>query len=293
LFLYAAAMGILHLFRTGRLSTFIHPRMFPLLLGSAAILAVLAFLEYLVWRPIRSTERLGWRHLAWLLPFLAAGIADPTGLSLRMAQRKGTANVAATLGVGAGESTADTLLSSLFPDTATPPPDTNSFRMDVGRRNNQAAETTTVQVQSHPQRDSGWCPSSARASGCVDSLLDGNWYQRSISLYSSPARHCGSRVHLVGFISGDDRFGGRSFYLARMLIWCCAADAMPIGFYCDPGSENFGFRPGQWISLTGTVTTRINKLPGWKKPGPVPVLVDLQVVPTFPPPEPYVYTLSW
>jgi uncharacterized repeat protein (TIGR03943 family) len=265
--------------------------MFPLLLGSAALLALLAFLEYLVWRPVRSTERLGWRHLAWLLPFLAAGLADPTGLSLQMAQRKGTANVAATLGVGAGESTVDTLLSNLFPDTATQAPDTNSLRMDVGRGSNQAAETTTVQVKSRPQRDSGWCPN--KSAGCVDSLLDGNWYQRSISLYSSPSRHSGSRVHLVGFVSRDDRFGGKSFYLARMLIWCCAADAMPIGFYCDPGSAGSVYRPGQWISLTGTVTTRSAKLPGWKKPGPVPVLVDLQIVPTSSPPEPYVYTLSW
>jgi putative membrane protein len=105
-------------------------------------------------------------------------------------------------------------------------------------------------------------------------------------------RHVSRRIQLVGFVSRDDRFGGNSFYLGRMLVWCCAADAMPVGLYCDPGSSA---RPkqGQWLSVTGTVEAWTTRLPGWKHPGPVPALVDLRMEPIPPPESPYVYTLSW
>jgi uncharacterized repeat protein (TIGR03943 family) len=65
----------------------------------------------------------------------------------------------------------------------------------------------------------------------------------------------GRRVQISGFlVAGPDR----TWYLTRMLVSCCAADARPIKVALT-GDVPDGLSPDSWLRVTGRYTAKVTK----------------------------------
>jgi uncharacterized repeat protein (TIGR03943 family) len=91
----------------------------------------------------------------------------------------------------------------------------------------------------------------------------------------------GRRISLTGFVTPRD---GGSFYLTRMMITCCAADATPIKVTItgDAGAH----LANTWLTVTGTFAG-VDHANATDGRDPVPILHAETVNPVRPPTNPY------
>ena len=106
----------------------------------------------------------------------------------------------------------------------------------------------------------------ASASGTLE-LTTENFSAQIDELTSHGKVHDGQRVELTGFVMSEASARGQaaiprlaqgdSFAVARMAIWCCAADAYPVGFavrWSGPTPE-----ADSWVRVSGTLRLRGTK----------------------------------
>ncbi|MFO7664614.1 MAG: TIGR03943 family protein [Chloroflexota bacterium] len=98
----------------------------------------------------------------------------------------------------------------------------------------------------------------------------------------NPAEFDGERASVVGFVYRDERFLESQFMISRFIVSCCVADAFPVGLIVS-WPETSGIPEDQWVEVTGHFEER--DFDGFK----IPVLVADSVIPTEPPPQPYLY----
>jgi putative membrane protein len=269
---WAVGSGVLFwLLHGGRIGLFVSPKSFPLLYASAWILLIVAILR--IWQAFRGglcLKRPRPLELTWMLPFLALPFAG--NLSAGNAVSRGLSAVSGTspsLQNAPGGSPADASPreeGDSLPDI--PPP---SARIP------ELPAIEPAEVKEWRQED-------------FDTIADTEFALKVSRIWRRPGKFSGKIVVLTGFVSSDATFGPGGFFLTRLLMVCCAADCMPVGFYCLPGKVQLS--EGQWVSLAGRIGVSMAKLPGWDSPRPVPVLTVLEARPVDPPRVPYIYPMG-
>jgi len=81
-----------------------------------------------------------------------------------------------------------------------------------------------------------------------------NYYQAYQELYDNPDAYVGRTVEATGFVYHDSAEPSDRFIMARELMWCCAADAVVIGFDTQ-SSQARGLAAQEWVSVSGTLST--------------------------------------
>ncbi|OLE22858.1 MAG: TIGR03943 family protein [Actinobacteria bacterium 13_1_20CM_3_71_11] len=103
----------------------------------------------------------------------------------------------------------------------------------------------------------------ASSSSALGPLPEGDPVTLSVLEYASRAWYdhghslTGRHVALSGFVLPGD---GGGWYLTRMVISCCAADAQPVKVGLS-GSVPAGLKANDWIAVTGTYLERTDKDP--------------------------------
>ena len=103
----------------------------------------------------------------------------------------------------------------------------------------------------------------AASSSALGPLPDGDPVKISVLEYASRAVYdhghslTGRHVALSGFVLPGD---GGGWYLTRMVITCCAADAQPVKVGLS-GSVPAGLKANDWLAVTGTYLERTDKDP--------------------------------
>jgi uncharacterized repeat protein (TIGR03943 family) len=96
-------------------------------------------------------------------------------------------------------------------------------------------------------------------------------------LWDAPADYAGREVSISGFVYRGDGWPADSFVVARLSIWCCAADAAVVGLLAGhDGPTATTPVSGEWIRLTGTVYERERFDAGFTEMGPLPELRDVR-----------------
>jgi len=264
---WALGSGVLFwLIHGGRIGLFVSPKSFPLLYASAWVLLAFAVLK--LWRTFHAPFLRFPRPLefAWMLPLLAFPFAG--NLSAGNAASRGLS------AVSAAPATQDTDPGDLPDDV--PPREEGDSLPDIpppSARVPELAASATAEAKEWRQD--------------LDTIADTEFALKVSRIWKHPGKFSGKAVLLTGFVSPDATFGPGGFFLTRMLMVCCAADCMPVGFYCLPGKVPLP--EGQWVSLVGRVGVSMAKLPGWDSPRPVPVLMVLEIRPVEAPRVPYVF----
>ena len=139
--------------------------------------------------------------------------------------------------------------------------------LDAGDDGDGSASTSTSQGEASPtvtpQRGDA---ASASSSGKLELTTD-NFYDQVEELIAHGRAHDGDHIDLVGFVMSPEAARAQasiprvteddSFAVARMAIWCCAADAYPIGFvvrWSGPAPE-----ADSWVHVSGTLRLRGTK----------------------------------
>ena len=81
---------------------------------------------------------------------------------------------------------------------------------------------------------------------------DTSYYTYYNEIYDAMESMVGREIRVTGFVHREEHLGGNQFILARMMLWCCTADAMMLGFH---GSYDQGRIPPEntWVDVTGTL----------------------------------------
>ena len=106
----------------------------------------------------------------------------------------------------------------------------------------------------------------ASPSGKLELTTD-NFYSQVEEMIANGRAHDGQRVELIGFVLSPEAASAQasiprvtdeeSFAVARMAIWCCAADAYPVGFavrWAGPAPA-----ADSWVHVSGTLRVRGGK----------------------------------
>jgi putative membrane protein len=125
----------------------------------------------------------------------------------------------------------------------------------------------------------------AQLGGRIQRVEDDNsilgWLRRFYQT-PDPAAFVGKEADLVGFVFHDERLGEDQFMVARFAIYCCVADAVPVGIVVR-WPEASSLDPDAWVRVQGRF--ELGEFDGEA----IPILAAETVVPTQPPNQPYVY----
>ena len=139
--------------------------------------------------------------------------------------------------------------------------------LDAGDDGDGSASTSTSQGEASPTvTPQSGDAASASSSGKLELTTD-NFYDQVEELIAHGRAHDGDHIDLVGFVMSPEAARAQasiprvteddSFAVARMAIWCCAADAYPIGFavrWAGPAPE-----ADSWVHVSGTLRLRGTK----------------------------------
>ncbi len=293
----------------GSINTYLHPRTLPLIKGSFFILLVLTFYNIRIAASQTFDKSINWKICILFFP-IALGISvNPAGLSSRIAMQKGLASVAMNFQNAVDSSvnldslseltspvlaekfkSQDNMSSIIIPDSfITYSKSKSNFIL----KKNAIPADTPIQLNKSDTisittaNDSITLP-SVNAISVYEALQDDSLEFKLDRIYSNPQKNAGKRITMTGFIAPDTLLGSNSFFIARMLISCCAADAMPVGFYCLPDTT-FGIHEGDWVILSGVIEPRQIQLPWEEDMKTLPVLKVTRVKATKPPNRQYIY----
>ena len=135
---------------------------------------------------------------------------------------------------------------------------------DTPGDSNDAANGGTNPATGSGSQDGG----AGRASPSAKlELTTENFYSQVEELIANGRAHDGQRVELTGFVLSPEAASAQasiprvtdeeSFAVARMAIWCCAADAYPVGFavrWAGPAPA-----ADSWVHVSGTLRVRGGK----------------------------------
>lgn len=113
----------------------------------------------------------------------------------------------------------------------------------------------------------------------MDTLKERFWYGQMLALYTEPSRHRGRRLHLVGMATRDATVEPDGWHVGRMMVWCCAADASPLGLHPVGRIEGEPLEEGRWVAVEGILDTRKVRLPGLAEEREIPVLREATATP--------------
>lgn len=87
--------------------------------------------------------------------------------------------------------------------------------------------------------------------------IDTDTFSRRINLiWDDPERFVGEQVRLTGFVYRRPDWPVDTFVVARLSIWCCAADAAVVGLLARADRAATAPSDGQWVELSGTLGVR-------------------------------------
>lgn len=265
---------------------FLHPRSVSLLKTSGIALAILALYNVRSFFKIGTTSRFDWKTAVILLPFLFGIVVHPTGFSARQVMQKG-------LSVLPGQQNAtlqkDTSPTALYDSLISNIP--NTTETFLNRDDVKSSNDTLQHVKSKEQviRVNVSAPHSAIV---YDTINDNEIFEKLDRCYGNPQVCVDKAVVMTGFIVPDTILGRHSFLLARMLVSCCAADAVPAGIYCLTDTL-LGFKESEWVQISGIIQTHSIKQPWDNEEHIVPVLMVTRADKTERPKIQYIYPYNY
>lgn len=121
-------------------------------------------------------------------------------------------------------------------------------------------------------------------SGDFIEITKGNYYFIVNDIYSAPEKYQGKKISIDGFVYKSKKLKKNEFIIARLILYCCAADAGMGGVIADAADLNDNLRKDEWIRVEGIL--KLEKRDGGETV-PVLRLESFKRIPADR--EPYIY----
>jgi len=163
-------------------------------------------------------------------------------------------------------------------------PDSEAFNSHVAAGSNITPDASMNSFSSGSDIKPGPDADIYNTSGDFIEITKENYYFIVNDIYSAPEKYEGKRISVDGFVYKSKKLRNCDFIIARLIIYCCAADAGIGGFITDASGINEVFRKDEWLRVDGVL--RLEER-GGEKPAPVLKLESFKRIPADK--EPYIY----
>ncbi|KPU45419.1 putative two-component membrane permease complex subunit [Oxobacter pfennigii] len=241
------------LISTGKINTFIHPKMLSYVYFSLGVFALLSVfqLKKIFRKSYSKSIKPGF--LIFLAPLILGFAVNPGGLNSDIIGKKGI-TISQNNSIAQAQQANDNISESTFENNTT------------ARSNEDKFNFPEVRIE----------------------INESNFVMETDDIYLNAEALQGKEVSISGFVYTDEGFKQNQFVTARMLMACCAADTEVIGLLCqvDEGSMP---KKDQWIKVTGKLFMTKHVQTYTQEEIEIPaILVDnIESIPT--PEIPYVY----
>jgi len=217
---------------TGSVNLYVHPRIIPYMIFASATMVVIAFL--LLGDLFKSSKKKinSWSLLFYIIPLIMAFALPATSFdsstgTLGNVQLSGIENKSNNT-VDSSETTEQTVSST----------ENSSENSNSSSKDTTSSDATNEGV---------------RLQDGVLIMTDSNFYECMNEIYNDMDKYEGVKIEVIGFVFNDnEEFSDNEFVPARLMMVCCAADMVPVGFLCryDKASE---LTADTWVKVIGTI----------------------------------------
>jgi len=232
LLLLGFAAFFLYTIVTGSVNLYVHPRIIPYMIFASATMVVIAFL--LLGDLFKSSKKKinSWSLLFYIIPLIMAFALPATSFdsstgTLGNVQLSGIENKSNNT-VDSSETTEQTVSST----------ENSSENSNSSSKDTTSSDATNEGV---------------RLQDGVLIMTDSNFYECMNEIYNDMDKYEGVKIEVIGFVFNDnEEFSDNEFVPARLMMVCCAADMVPVGFLCryDKASE---LTADTWVKVIGTI----------------------------------------
>jgi putative membrane protein len=270
LILASFSLFIHYLFKSNKITIYMHPKMFKFVIFSFIIFTILAVLQFnKIFTDHKTPVNIG--YIIFIIPLLLGFVVNPDSLNSQIAAKKGV-NLTSNININSAKTISledEDSYQDNFDDNYDL--DTTNIPLDVEDDN------TIVKATPEPTPDDS-----------TDTTIQQAGFLSTVTkIYDNLDNMLGSDVELTGFVYRDESFDKDSFVLSRLLMVCCAADVQVVGIMCK--LDDNSIEDNQWIKIKGSIesTSQYNAYTEKEETIPMINISDFELIDE--PLEQYIY----
>lgn len=251
--LYGFAILIAYLLYTGRIYTFVHPKMVKYVTASLLGFLILSVYQFFQIFTISRNSGLKPGYILFMIPIILGFTAK--GFDASILEKKSV---------------------SLAAQSSKSPQGDNSLKNNA---------TSLVAV---PNNQAIAIPESYFTEEGIIQFKDTNFFRALNDIGSKLEQFKGRKVDITGFVYKDKGLKSNEFVISRMMMSCCAADAQLVGLACT-GEEAAAMSEGEWVRVQGTIGSGHYKNPDTGEEQEIAIIYSEKTQRNQPPGSQYIY----
>ncbi|HPS58604.1 MAG TPA: TIGR03943 family protein [Spirochaetota bacterium] len=116
-----------------------------------------------------------------------------------------------------------------------------------------------------------------------------NFYSTVENIFNSPEKYLNKKLEIIGFVYKSKKLKENRYIIARLVMWCCAADAGMAGLVFNAESTGAAFTKDEWLVLRGHI--EMQRAVRNTNDAPIPVLI-IEWYKRIAPENPYIYPVQ-
>lgn len=129
--------------------------------------------------------------------------------------------------------------------------------------------------------------SNDASNGEVFKILRDNFYSAAEDIFANPEKYRKVKLVVRGFVYKSRKLKENRYIIARLVMYCCAADAGITGLIFNAEKTGVNFTKDQWLELYGHIEMENERISGKLEKAPVLVVESYKKIP--PESSPYIY----
>ncbi|GMQ59678.1 TIGR03943 family protein [Vallitalea sediminicola] len=242
---------------SGSVKQYVHPRIIPYIIFAAIVMVLIAILLVGELPKKQHLKTKSWTLLFFLIPLLMGFALPPETFD---SSTKATGSL--ELSSSTIYATDKTSSKPVVEQDQTPVETNGAVDIIVRNEIDDSSDNSSNKTSSDSSSDS--FNDIINIDEDVIVMDDSNYYKYLTEIYENLDKYKGTKIEVIGFVFKDNKeFADNEFVPARLLMVCCAADMVPIGFLCQY-DNTVQLEKDSWVKVTGTLDSKEfegNKIP--------------------------------
>lgn len=242
---------------SGSVKQYVHPRIIPYIIFAAIVMVLIAILLVGELLKKQHMKTKSWTLLFFIIPLLM-GFALPPKTFDSSTKATGSLELSSST-IYATDKTSSKPVVEQDQTPVEKPVETNGADDIIeGNEIDDSLDNSSNNISS----DS--CNDIINIDNDIIVMDDTNYYKYLTEIYENLDKYKDTKIEVIGFVFKDNKeFKDNEFVPARLLMVCCAADMVPIGFLCQY-DDTVQLEKDSWVKVTGTLDSTEfegNKIP--------------------------------